>query len=37
MEVRQVCPVRKENEVSLQWAERRMVIWVCGIKVKYRV
>jgi len=27
-------PVRKENEVALQWAEMRMVRWMCGIKVK---
>jgi len=24
-------PVRKENEVALQWAEMRMVRWMCGI------
>jgi len=23
-------PVRKENEVALQWAEMRMVRWMCG-------
>jgi len=28
-------PVRKENVVALQWAEMRMVRWMCGIKVKY--
>jgi len=27
-------PVRKENEVALQWAEMRMVRWMCGVKVK---
>jgi len=27
-------PVRKENEVAVQWAEIRMVIWMCGIKQK---
>jgi len=26
--------VRKENEMALQWAEMRMVRWVCDIKVK---
>jgi len=31
------CPVRKENEVALQWAEMRMVRWMCDIKVKDRV
>jgi len=30
-------PVRKENAVALQWAEIRMVRWMCGIKVKDRV
>ena len=27
-----VVPVRKENEVALQWAEMRMVRCICGIK-----
>ena len=27
-------PVRKEDEVALQWAEMRMVRWMCGIKLK---
>jgi len=27
-------PVRKENEEALQWAEMRMVRWMCDIKVK---
>jgi len=27
-------PVRKENEVALQWAEKRMVRWMCNVKVK---
>jgi len=27
-------PVRKEKEVALQWAEMRMVRWMCGVKVK---
>jgi len=30
-------PVRKENEVELQWAEMRMVRWMCDVKVKDRV
>jgi len=30
-------PVRKENEVALQWAEMRMVRWMCNVKVKDRV
>ena len=30
-------PVRKENEVALQWAEIRMVRWMCNVKVKDRV
>jgi len=30
-------PVRKENEVALQQAEKRMVRWMCDIKVKDRV
>jgi len=29
-------PVRKENEVELQWAEMRMVRWMRGIKLKDR-
>jgi len=29
--------VRKENEVALQWAEMRMVRWMCDVKVKDRV
>jgi len=27
-------PVRKENEVALQWAEIRMIRWMWGIKLK---
>jgi len=27
-------PIRKENEAALQWAEMRMVRWICGIKPK---
>jgi len=30
-------PVRKENEFALQWAEMRMVRWMCGIKLQDRV
>ena len=25
-------PIRKENEVSFQWAEMKMVRWMCDIK-----
>jgi len=31
------CPVRKENVVALQWAEMRIVRWMCDVKVKDRV
>jgi len=27
-------PVRKENEVALQWEEMRMVRWMYGVNVK---
>jgi len=30
-------PVRNENEVALQWAEMRIVRWMCGIKLQDRV
>jgi len=30
-------PVRKENELALQWAEMRIVRWMCGIKLQNRV
>jgi len=30
-------PVRKENEVALQWAEMRMVRWMCGMKLQDRI
>jgi len=30
-------PVRKENEVALQWAEMRMVRWMRGVKLKDRL
>jgi len=26
-------PIRKENEVTHQWAELRMVRWTCGVKL----
>jgi len=29
--------VRKENEVALQRAEKRVVIWMCGMKLQDRV
>jgi len=30
-------PVRKENVVALQRAEMRMVMWMCGVKLKERL
>jgi len=30
-------PVRKENEMALQWAEMRMVRWMCGMKLQDRI
>jgi len=30
-------PVRKENEVALQWAEMRMFTWKCGVKSQDRI
>jgi len=30
-------PVRNENEMAFQWAEMRMVRWVCAIKLHDRV
>jgi len=27
-------PITKESEVALQWAEMRMVRWMCGVKLK---
>jgi len=30
-------PVRKENVMALQWAEMKMVRWMCDIKVKDKV
>jgi len=29
-------PVKKENELTLQWAEMKMIRWMCGIKVPDR-
>jgi len=25
--------VKKENELTLQWAEMRMIMWMCGVKM----
>jgi len=30
-------PVRKESKVARQWAEMRMVRWMCGMKLQDRV
>jgi len=30
-------PVRKENEVALQWAEIKMVRWMCGMNLQDRI
>jgi len=30
-------PVRKENEVALQWPQMRMARWMCGVKLQDRV
>jgi len=30
-------PVRKENEVALQWVEMRMVRWMFGMKLQDRI
>jgi len=30
-------PVRKENEVAFQQAEKRMVTWMCGVKLQDRL
>jgi len=30
-------PIRKKNEVAVQWAEMRIVRWMCGVKVQDRV
>jgi len=37
LHVSETCPVRKENVVALQRAERRMVRWMCGVKLKDRL
>jgi len=29
--------IRKENEVVLQWAEKKMVRWMCGMKLQDRI
>jgi len=29
--------IRKENEVALQWAEMKMVSWMCGMKLQDRI
>jgi len=30
-------PLRKVNEVALQWAEMKMIRWMCDVKVRDRV
>jgi len=30
-------PVRKENEVALQWGEMRIDGWMFGMKLQYRI
>jgi len=30
-------PATKENEVTLQRAEMRMVRWMCGVKLQHKV
>jgi len=32
----ETCPVKKENELTLQWAEMRMIRWMRGIKITDR-
>ena len=34
---REIWPIRKENEVAFQWAEMRIVRWMCDIMLQYRV
>jgi len=29
-------PVKKENEMTIQWAEMRVIRWMCGAKVTDR-
>jgi len=33
----EICPIRKENVVVLQWTEMKMVRWMCGMKLQDRV
>ena len=33
----EIWPVRKENVVALQRVETRMVIWMCGVKLKTEI
>jgi len=33
----EACPIRKENEVALKWAETKMFRWICSIKLQNRV
>ena len=28
--------VKKENKLTLQWAEMRMIRWICGVKITDR-
>jgi len=37
LHVSETWPVRKENEVALQWAEMRVIRRMCDVKVKDRV
>jgi len=32
----ETCPVKKENKLTLQWAEMRIIRWMCGIKITDR-
>ena len=34
LHVSKTWPVKKENVVALQWAEMRMVRWMCGVKLR---
>ena len=31
------CTEGKENEMALQWAEMKMVTWMCGVKLQDRI
>jgi len=33
----EIWPIRKENEVALQWAEMRMIRWMCGVNLSYKI